>query len=121
MAKHAPWVSPPEFSDEAVIEATGRGWDEWRDLIEAWPGHTEGHAAIALHLESTYDEVDLWWSQTITVGFERITGLRLPHQRADGTFTASKAATVDGDAVALRRRLLDEQGRHRPRGCPHRT
>ncbi len=104
------WVSEPEMGEEAVTAGTGRGWDEWCDLIDGWPGRTEGHAAIAAHLHRDHG-VDQWWAQTVTVGYERITGLRLPHQRADGTFTAGKSRTVAVDGDELRRLLLDDDHR----------
>ncbi len=44
--------------------------------------------------------------------YERITGLRLPHQMADGTFTANKSRTVQVDAATLRALLLDDDDRH---------
>ena len=86
------------MSDDAVREATGRGWDEWVALIEEWGGHGDGHGAIARWVEE--QGVDGWWAQTVTVGFERITGIRLPHQMADGTFTAGVHA-VSFDAGSL--------------------
>lgn len=105
-----PWVSLPEMSDNAVSAATGRSWNEWCELIERWPGHSEGHQAIATYLEAEQD-LDGWWSQAVTIGFERITGLRLPHQMADGTFTANKSRTITVDGQQLRTMLLDENAR----------
>lgn len=104
------WVSDPEIGDEAIRANTGRGWDEWCDLIERWPGHTEGHTAIAAYLREEHG-VDAWWSQSVTVGYERIAGIRLPHQRPDGTFTADKSRTVSIDADELRQLLLDDDDR----------
>lgn len=104
------WVSEPEAGDDAVRKATGRGWDDWVDLIEAWPGKDEGHPAIAAHLAKVH-KVDLWWSQSITGGYERIMGLRLPYQRPDGTFTAGKSKTITADGDELRVMLLDESAR----------
>jgi hypothetical protein len=104
------WVSPPETSDEAIRAGTGRGWDEWCDLIEAWPGRADGHASMAQFVEETY-AISGWWAQSVTVGFERITGLRLPHQMADGTFTASKSRTIDLDVDRLRNLLLSDEAR----------
>ena len=104
------WVSEPEVSDDAVQSKTGRGWNEWCDLIEAWPGRQDGHTAIASYLRDDLG-VDPWWAQTVTVGYERITGLRLPHQRPDGTFVADKSKTVTIDAAELRRMLLDSEDR----------
>lgn len=104
------WVSEPEMSNDAIIKGTGKGWDEWCDLIEAWPGHTNGHAAIASYLVSEQG-VDAWWSQGVTVGYERIVGLRLPYQRPDGTFVANKSRTIAIDARELRAMLIDDDSR----------
>lgn len=104
------WVAEPEMSDEVVRAATGRGWEEWCDVLDAWPGRTEGHTAIASYVRDEHG-IDGWWAQTVTVGYERITGLRLRYQRADGTFSANKSRTVDVDADTLRNLLLDDAGR----------
>lgn len=104
------WVSEPEHTDAVIRTNTGRGWDEWVALIEAWPGHADGHAAVASWVQSEHD-IGGWWAQSVTVGWERITGRRLPHQMADGSFTAGRSATVTTDHVALRDLLLDEDGR----------
>lgn len=104
------WVAQPELSDGAVREATGRGWNEWCDLIDAWDGHRDGHAAVASWLQDTHG-VDGWWSQTVTVGWERITGRRLPYQRPDGTFTVSKSRTMNLDVATMRAMLVDDDAR----------
>jgi len=104
------WVAEPTSSDEKVREATGRGWDEWCDIIDAWPGHTQGHQAIATFLNEQ-QAIPGWWSQTVTLGYERITGIRLPNQSTDGTFSANKSKTVTVDTLLLRDMLLDEGDR----------
>jgi hypothetical protein len=103
-------VSDPLHSDDLIREQTGRGWDEWRDLIDAWPGHADGHAAVAAWLQEQHG-IGGWWAQSVTVGWERITGRRLPHQMADGTFTANTSATITTDPAVLRELLLDAEGR----------
>ncbi len=104
------WVSEPEMSNDAILAKTGRGWEEWCAIIERWPNHPDGHTAIATYLHAEQD-VDAWWAQTITVGYERITGLRLPYQRPDGTFTAGTSKTLTADHDMLRSLLLDDQQR----------
>ena len=42
------------------------------------------HTEIAAMVNKTW-KVDGWWSQTVTVGYERIKGLRARGQRRDGT------------------------------------
>lgn len=102
------WQSEPEMSDDAIRNGTGRGWEEWCDLLDQRPEGLDGHTAIA-----TYVRDDLgtgpWWSQGVAVGYERITGLRLPYERPDGTFTASKSKTVVIDAHDLRAMLFDDE------------
>jgi hypothetical protein len=105
-----PWVAEPEQTDEAVRAATGRGWDEWCDIVDAWPGHDGGHTAVAAHLVEVHG-VAGWWAQTVTLGWERITGRRVRHQMADGTFRADRTRTVTVDHLALREALLDDEAR----------
>ena len=42
------------MADDTLREATGRGWDEWCDIIDAWPGHSDGHTAIATYLHEEH-------------------------------------------------------------------
>lgn len=104
------WVSEPEMSDDAIREATGHGWDHWCDLIDSWPRDEWDHAAVARRIGAEHP-IDGWWSQAVTVGYERITGLRLPNQMADGTFTANKSRTMTVDVDELRQLLLDKHAR----------
>ena len=104
------WAAEPELSDDAVRQATGHGWDDWCDRIRAWPGQVDGHAAVAAHLVE-HEGLDGWWAQSVTVGYERITGLRVPHQRPDGSFSAHKSRTVTVDGEALRSMLSDDTER----------
>ena len=96
----------PEVADAVVREATGRSWDQWCDLLDAWPATGKNHTEIAAYLCDVFD-LDNWWQQTVTVGYERITGRRAKYQMLDGTFSASKARTVDLDARALHAMLVD--------------
>lgn len=100
------WVSPPDVADARLRSATGRGWDEWRALVDEAGLRDAGHPAIAAWVMSEHG-VDGWWAQCVTVGYERITGLRLPGQMADGTFTANVSRSLDLDVDDLRAMLLD--------------
>ncbi|WP_207453637.1 hypothetical protein [Desertivibrio insolitus] len=104
------WVAEPQVPDESVRAATGHGWDEWADLIEAGPGREAGHPAIAAWVHEAH-AVDLWWCQAVTVGYERIAGLRLPGQMPDGTFSVSRSRVVSIDSDALKALLLDDASR----------
>ncbi|MEL7974397.1 DUF4287 domain-containing protein [Isoptericola sp. F-RaC21] len=104
------WVSEPDVSDDAIRENTGRGWDEWVALVDAGPGRDAGHTAIAAWVVDEHG-VSGWWAQSVTVGYERITGLRVPGQRPDGTFSVSRSRLLDVDPAALRALLDDDADR----------
>lgn len=70
-------------SDDAVRKATGRGWKEWFDLLDAADASAMKHADIARHLHEEHD-CPPWWSQQVTVGYEQARGLRQKHQKPGG-------------------------------------
>ncbi|RJN31129.1 DUF4287 domain-containing protein [Nesterenkonia natronophila] len=103
-------AASPEHSDDTIRAKTGRRWDEWVALIDAGPGRAAGHAAIAAWVTEEHG-VDGWWAQGVTVGYERLTGLRLPGQMPDGTFSVSRSKTLGLEWVQLRELLANPQGR----------
>ena len=107
-AAPTPWAAEPEHSDTKVREATGAGWDEWVQRIDAGPGREASHTQIAAWLHETTD-MGGWWAQGVTLGYERITGRRLPGQMPDGTFSVSRSRTLPVPPAQLRERLDDEQ------------
>lgn len=82
----------PSVSEAAVVRATGHGWDRWFSILDRF-GPARGHTAMARHLREAHG-VSPWWSQEVTVQFERARGLRKPLERADGTFAVSVQRTV---------------------------
>ncbi|WP_084130266.1 hypothetical protein [Demequina sp. NBRC 110055] len=107
---HEGWVSDPEIADASLVEATGRGWDAWVAIIDAGPASGADHTAIADWVKAETDIVSWWWAQAVTIGYERITGLRLPGQMKDGTFTVSRTRTLSVD-VASARETFEDAGR----------
>ena len=84
----------PPMSDDAIRERTGRGWDEWFALLDAWEAASRPHPEIARWLREEHG-VGGWSAQSVTVGYERARGLRAPGQRPDGwSVTASKTVAV---------------------------
>jgi hypothetical protein len=104
------WVSEPETPDRSIVEATGKHWEEWVDLIDAGPGRSAGHTAIAAWVLSEHG-LGGWWGQGVAVGYERITGLRVPGQMPDGTFTISRSKIFQLEASAVRSALVDDASR----------
>ena len=78
---------------EALQAATGRGWDEWFALLDAAGAAEWTHPQIVRWLTDEH-AVPAWWCQGVTVGFEQARGLRLPGQRADGSFEVSASKTL---------------------------
>lgn len=93
------------ISDAALSAATGRTWAHWFAVLDeqgaagapASAGRPRGpgwpHPQIARWLHDEHG-VDAWWCQGITVGYEQARGMRLPGQRADGTFEVSASKTL---------------------------
>ncbi|PXA68439.1 hypothetical protein [Cryobacterium arcticum] len=104
------WAAEPLHSDARILENTGHGWDDWAELIEAGPGRDAGHTAIAAWVHAEHG-VPGWWAQGVTVGYERIAGLRLPGQMPDGSFSVSRSRVLDLPAPLLRAALLDGNSR----------
>ena len=79
------------LTDTSVLKRTGRTWAEWVRVLDAARATERPHKEIALYVSSlgTPD----WWSQMVTVGYERIRGLRVKGQRRSGTYEASKSRT----------------------------
>ena len=85
----------PGMSDQAVKEATGRDWTQWVQWINEHGGADMTHKEIAKMIHDS--GLRGWWSQMVTVGYERIVGRRAVGQRCDGAYSASASRTVTGD------------------------
>lgn len=92
-------------SSEAVKKATGRDWAEWVKALDKEKAQTLPHKDIAAMLHQKFGVGD-WWAQMVTVGYERIKGLRVKNQKADG-FEVSASKTVAVDAVTALEAFTD--------------
>ena len=73
----------PSIADERVHAATGKHWDQWFALLDKWGAAKKEHKAIAIYL-SREQGVAPWWSQMVTVEYERARGRREVNQTARG-------------------------------------
>ena len=81
------------ISEASVRAKTGRGWKEWVSELDAIGAISMPHREIAQRVHESY-QIPGWWAQTVTVGYERIRGLREIGQRLrGGTFDAHKSKT----------------------------
>ncbi len=100
----------PPVADERVVEATGRGWQAWFAALDDWGAPTHTHTEIARWLREEHG-VDGWYSQSLTVGYERARGLRAPGEHADGfAITASRTIAVPVERLFAR---FDDPSRRR--------
>jgi hypothetical protein len=101
----------PPVADERVLEATGRGWQAWFELLDGWGAAARSHTEIARWLREEQG-VDGWYAQSITVGYERARGLRAPGQRPDG-FAVGASRTIAVPVERLFEVFTDEALRAR--------
>jgi hypothetical protein len=106
------------MSDTVIKEKTGCTWERWVKSLDHHGAEQMSHRDIAMLVSEKY-KVPSWWTQTVTVGYERIKGLRARGQRRDGTYEASKSRTFNVPVTKLfdawkdaniRKRWLDEAG-----------
>jgi hypothetical protein len=100
------------MSDVALKAKTGCTWDRWVHALDRHGADRMSHRDIAA-LVSTKYKVDSWWSQTVTVGYERIKGLRARGQRRDGTYEATKSRTFNVPVTTLFAAWADARVRRR--------
>jgi hypothetical protein len=79
-------------SDAILKERTGCTWNRWVKALDQEKAYTWEHREIAKYVSEKY-KIQGWWAQTLTVGYERIKGLRATGQRRDGSFEANKSKT----------------------------
>ena len=106
------------MTDAIVRQKTGSNWDGWVKSLDGLGAGKMSHRDIAAIVHDKF-QIDNWWSQTVTVGYERIKGLRTRGQRRDGSFEMTKSRTYDVPIDTLyeawsdtkrRRRWLDVPG-----------
>jgi hypothetical protein len=100
------------MSDQVVSAKTGRTWEEWVRLLDARGARSMVHGDIAEYLHREHG-VPGWWTQTVTVGYERIRGLRDIGQRRSGEYEASKSKTLPVPVAKLFRAFTVESTREK--------
>ena len=97
------------MSEEAIVKGTGRGWDDWFRILDAWDATSHTHTEIARYVNGEHG-IDGWWSQSVTVGYERARGMRAPNQRPEG-FEVSVSKTVDMPSMDAWRAFVEPKRR----------
>jgi hypothetical protein len=90
-------------SDERIRERTGRGWEEWLDLLDSWGAQSMGHSEIVRRV-GELPGVAGWDTQAVAMSFERARGKRAVGERIGGdgfVATASKTITAGAEQVFM--------------------
>ena len=99
-------VAKPDYatlagmSDAAIKAKTGCAWDKWVKSLDYHGAREWPHRKIAEFVHEKY-KISGWWSQAVTVGYERICGLREIGQRRGGSYEATKSRTFGVPVTAL--------------------
>ena len=94
--------APPLPTSEAEIRRrTGRGWEEWFDLLDEWGAAERSHTEIARWVAAELDVEPLAWNaQAVAISYERARGGRAVGERANGfAITAQKTVSVAAERL----------------------
>jgi uncharacterized protein YndB with AHSA1/START domain len=100
------------MSDETIAAKTGCTWKKWVGHLDHIGAADKSHREIAAHVHEKFG-VPGWWAQMVTVGYERIRGLREIGQRLDGDYEASKSKTFAVPVERLFEAFTDPDARAR--------
>ena len=98
------------MSEEAIAKGTGKGWDDWFRIIDAWDGTSHTHTEIARYVNGEHG-IAGWWAQGVTVGYERARGMRAMNQRPGEGFEVSVSKTVDMPPLEAWRAFVEPKRR----------
>jgi len=104
---------PLATSDAEIRRRTGRGWEEWFDLLDAWGAADRSHREIARWVAEQQGIVPLAWNaQAVASSYERARGLRAVGEHPDG-FRISVTRTIGVAAARVHEAFVDEALRAR--------
>ena len=100
------------ISDTAIEKRTGCTWEQWVQALDYAGASDWSHRATAEYVQRIWKVGD-WWSQAVTVGYERIKGVRAIGQRLSGAFEATKSKTIAAPAAKVHRAFTDSRLRRK--------
>jgi uncharacterized protein YndB with AHSA1/START domain len=100
------------MSDDSIAAKTGRTWRQWVRALDDDNAASLRHGDIARLVHAKHG-IGSWWAQTVTVGYERIKGLRERGQRRDGTYESSRSRTFPVPVSTVFRAWADPAARRR--------
>jgi len=98
-------------SDASLKAATGCTWERWVKTLDKAGAANMSHREIAKVV--AFFKTPSWWTQTVTVGYERIRGLRERGQQRGGAYQTTKSRTVNVPLSRLFAAFTDQRTRAR--------
>lgn len=99
--------------DASVRAKTGMDWAGWVHALDERGATSMSHRDMAATVRAEWPEIGGWWAQSVTIGYERIRGLREKgQQRTTKLFDANKSKTFPVavgtlyEAVSQKRRRM---------------
>jgi hypothetical protein len=99
------------ISDASSVKKTGHDLAHWYAVLDKFGAVEKGHTAAARHLHDVHG-VDGWYSQGITVSYERERGVRGVNQRCDGAWEVSVSKTITASTPQLVKAFTDARKRN---------
>jgi uncharacterized protein YndB with AHSA1/START domain len=100
-------------SDEAIRRRTGRGWEEWFELLDEWGATDRKHREIARWVAAQQGVEPLAWNaQAVAGSYELARGLRVVGEKPDG-FAITTSKTVAVSVERLYDAFVEESLRNR--------
>ncbi len=94
------------MDDAAVTKATGKALGDWFAVLDERGARALAHIDIARILRDEH-AVPGWWSQMVTVEYERHIGRRETGQSQSGDYAASRGRTLPGTPDEVLARWLE--------------
>jgi hypothetical protein len=110
-AEAARYAELAGMSDASVKEGTGCTWGRWVRTLDRAGAAEKSHREIATLV--AFFGTPSWWTQMVTVGYERIRGLRARGQLRSGGYQTTKSRTFDADVTRVYDAFADARTRKR--------
>jgi CRISPR/Cas system endoribonuclease Cas6 (RAMP superfamily) len=87
------------MTDSTLVQKAGKSWQEWFTILNTAHAHQLSHQQIAKYLCHQH-QLNRWWPQIITVGYEQCHGKREPYQKPEG-YEISVSKTIHTSLTML--------------------
>ncbi len=101
-----------KIDDNKVKIKTEKKWNDWFLVLDDIGATEMNHKDIANYLNQNQG-VSPWWTQTITVTYERERGLRKMYQRSDGSYYITVSKIINKPLTLVYSYWIDEKLRNR--------